>query len=151
MRLSNAGCRDFFVATWAEAEALMPWLAQGSLSVLHGIAEEDLQHAISAGARPVLNSVRQVARWREAAPGRPCDVMVDTGMNRLGLSAGDVADGLLDGLTIETLMSHLASADEDSPMNERQRESFRIAARVPAKRLSLEQRRGVPRADYALD
>ena len=37
MHLSNAGCRDFFVATWAEAEALMPWIGNASLSVLHGL------------------------------------------------------------------------------------------------------------------
>jgi alanine racemase len=69
-----------------------------------------------------------VERWREAAPGRPCDVMIDTGMNRLGLSAADVADGLLDGLAIDTLMSHLACADEDVAMNARQR---RASSRSP--------------------
>jgi alanine racemase len=65
----------------------------------------------------VLNTPLQVARWRELGGDRPCDVMIDTGMNRLGLSARDVSDGLLDGLTIDTLHSHLASADEDSAQN----------------------------------
>ena len=153
MHLGNAGCRDFFVATWAEAETLMPWLGEASLSVLHGFVEEDVSHAASSRARPVLNTPLQVERWREAAPGRPCDVMIDTGMNRLGLSAADVADGLLDGLAIDTLMSHLACADEDVPMNARQRDSFlSIAERVPAKRLSLSNSAGVCLgADYALD
>jgi alanine racemase len=153
MHLANAGCRDFFVATWAEAEALMPWAGEASLSVLHGVAEEDLQHATAASARPVLNTPLQVARWREAAPGRPCDVMIDTGMNRLGLSARDVADGLLDGLLIDTLMSHLACADEDVPMNERQRRTFvSVAERVPAKRLSLANSAGICLgANYAFD
>ncbi len=153
MHLSNAGCRDFFVATWAEAEALMLWIGAASLSVLHGLAEEDVQHAASSVARPVLNTPRQVARWKEAAPGRPCDVMVDTGMNRLGLSAQDVADGLLDGLIIDTLMSHLASADENVPMNARQRERFTaLAERVPAKRLSLSNSAGICLGpDYAFD
>ncbi len=32
MRLANAGCRDFFVATWAEAEDLSPWLGGASVS-----------------------------------------------------------------------------------------------------------------------
>ena len=36
-RLQAAGCRDFFVATWAEAEALMPWPGDLELSVLHGV------------------------------------------------------------------------------------------------------------------
>jgi alanine racemase len=153
MRLSNAGCRDFFVATWAEAEALMPWAGPASLSVLHGFAEEDLQHAISSGARPVLNTKRQVARWREAAPDRPCDVMIDTGMNRLGLSARDTADGLLDGLLIDTLMSHLACGDEDRPMSAAQRDAFTaVAAAVPARRLSLANSAGILLgAGYAFD
>ena len=152
-RLAEAGCRDFFVATWAEAEALMPWTADASLSVLHGLAEEDVRRAAASPARPVLNTPLQVARWREAAPGRPCDVMIDTGMNRLGLSARDVSDGLLDGLSIETLMSHLACADEDVAMNERQRVDFiALSERVPAKRRSLSNSAGICLgAGYALD
>ncbi|HEX8534618.1 MAG TPA: alanine racemase [Allosphingosinicella sp.] len=143
-RLAEAGCRDFFVATWAEAEALMPWTSEASLSVLHGLAEEDVSHAAASPARPVLNTPLQVARWREAAPERPCDVMIDTGMSRLGLSARDVSDGLLDGLRIETLMSHLACGDEDVAMNERQRADFTaLSERVPAKRRSLSNSAGI--------
>jgi len=141
-RLQAAGCRDFFVATWAEAGALMPWPGDLEMSVLHGVFEEDMAAAAKSPARPVLNSPAQVARWRET--GRPCDVMVDTGMNRLGLSAADVADGLLDGLAIETLMSHLACADEDSPANEAQRQAFiAVAGKAGAKRLSLANSAGI--------
>lgn len=151
--LASAGCRDFFVSTWAEAEALLPSLDEASLSVMHGFSDEDLDHAIGSRARPVLNTRRQVLRWREAGQGRPCDVMIDTGMNRLGLGAEDVADGLLEGLTIDTLMSHLASADEDVPLNARQLAAFtQVAARVPAKRLSLANSAGVCLgSDYAFD
>lgn len=151
--LGRAGCRDFFVATWAEAENVLPILGDASLSVLHGLAEEDLRVAATSRARPVLNTPLQVRRWRERAPGRPCDVMIDTGMNRLGLSERDVADGLLDGLEIYTLLSHLASADEDSPLNERQRQAFlAVAGRVKAKRLSLSNSAGVCLGeDYAFD
>jgi alanine racemase len=153
MHLANAGCRDFFVATWGEAAALAPWIGSASLSVLNGLAEEDLPYALTSAARPVLNTPLQVARWREQGRGRPCDVMVDTGMNRLGLSPQDVADGLLQGLEIETLMSHLACADEDVPMNERQREDFEaLAGRTSAKRLSLANSAGIFLGpDYAID
>jgi alanine racemase len=143
-RLANEGCRDFFVATWPEAEALLPWLGAASVSVLHGLAEEDLAHAAGSPARPVLNTALQVQRWKQAAPGRPCDVMIDTGINRLGLSPAEVAAGLLGGLEIDTLMSHLACADEDVAMNERQRAAFaEIAACVPAKRRSLANSAGI--------
>ena len=41
-RLQAAGCRHFFVATWAEAEALMPWPSDLELSVLHGVQARDM-------------------------------------------------------------------------------------------------------------
>jgi len=153
MRLANAGCRDFFVATWREAEPLLAWLGPASVSVLHGLAGEDLIHAAGSPARPVLNTVLQVERWREAARDRPCDVMIDTGINRLGLSPTQVGEGLLDGLEIDTLMSHLACADADEAMNERQRSAFaQVAALVPAKRRSLANSAGICLgADYAFD
>ena len=153
LRLVQAGCRDFFVATWAEAEDLMPLLGQASLSVLHGLAQDDVQHAVSSPARPVLNTPLQVQRWRDVGQGRLCDVMIDTAMNRLGLSAEDAASGLLDGLAIDTLMSHLASADEDLPLNARQRGAFAAAAqRVKARRLSLANSAGICLGpDYSFD
>ncbi|MDQ3077395.1 MAG: alanine racemase [Pseudomonadota bacterium] len=151
IRLGEAGCRDFFVSTWAEAEALgaLPELA--ALSVLHGVGPNDLEAALESKARPVLNTPRQVARWKQAAPGRACDVMIDTGMNRLGLRAEDVR--LLDGLEIGTLMSHLACADEDNAMNAVQRDRFAaIAATVAAKRYSLANSAGICLGrDYAFD
>ena len=150
-RLQSAGCRDFFVATWAEAEALMPWPSDLSLSVLHGAGPDDMEAALASPARPVLNSPAQVARWRET--GRPCDMMVDTGINRLGLAPADAASGLLDGLEIATLMSHLACADEDVPANEKQRRAFAaLAGGVKAGRLSLANSAGICLGrDYALD
>ena len=149
-RLAAAGCRDFFVATWAEAQALAPLGLQ--LSVLHGVRAEDMGAALAGFARPVLNTPAQVARWREAGGG-PCDVMVDTGMNRLGMSADDVRAGLLDGLAIETLMSHLACADEDSAINEAQRAAFAgLAGATGAKRMSLANSAGIALGEgYAFD
>ena len=149
--LGQAGCRDFFVSTWAEATALGPLPEGAALSVLHGAGPDDLAAALASDARPVLSTPQQVARWKAAAPGRPCDAMVDTGMNRLGLRADEVH--LLDGLTIETLMSHLACADEDSAMNLVQRDRFAaIAATVPAKRTSLANSAGICLGrDFAFD
>src|SRR3546814_16748001 len=95
---------------------------------------------MSGIARPGLNTPAQIARWRGAGGGA-CDVMVDTGMNRLGVAPEDVAGGLLDGLAIDTLMSHLACADEDSEMNARQRDAFAaLAGRNGPRRMSLANR-----------
>lgn len=149
-RLAVAGCRDFFVSTWAEAAALAPLGLQ--VSVLHGVREEDMTLAMQGIARPILNTASQVSRW-QGAGGAPCDVMIDTGMNRLGLSTTDVATGLLEGLAIETLLSHLACADEDSAMNARQLAAFApLRGKTAAKRLSLANSAGVGLGpDYAFD
>jgi alanine racemase len=146
-RLAAAGCRDFFVSSWAEALALADLGV--AVSVLHGVREEDPPGA--PNVRPVLNTAEQVARWKPT--GLPCDVMVDTGMNRLGVSAAEVAAGLLDGLAIETLMSHLASADEESPLNAHQQRAFAaLAGRTGARRMSLANSAGIALGpDYHFD
>ncbi|WP_309662220.1 alanine racemase [Sphingomonas sp.] len=149
--LIEAGARDFFVSTWAEAAELGPVSEGASLVVLHGVGVEDIEAALGSPARPTLNSVEQVARWKDIAPERPCDVMIDTGINRLGLRPDEV--GSLEGLTIDTLMSHLACADEDHPLNATQLERFRaVVAAVPAKRYSLANSAGICLGrDFALD
>ena len=148
-RLAAACCRDFFVSNWQEAAELAPLGL--TVSVLHGVREEDMAAASAGFARPVLNTPTQVARWK-AAGGGPCDVMVDTGMNRLGVSADDIAGGLLDGLEIETLMSHLACADEDVPMNAVQRDRFAaLSGSTSARRMSLANSAGIALDGYAFD
>ena len=140
--LIEAGCRDFFVSTWAEAEALGNLPEGVSLVVLHGVGPDDAEAQFQLTARPCLNTVGQVARWKQVAPGRACDVMVDTGMNRLGVRPTEI--GMLNGLTIDTLHSHLACADEDTSMNEMQLERFRaVASTVPAKRYAIANSSGI--------
>lgn len=150
-RLAGTGCRDFFVSIWDEMAALGALPAGCSVSVLHGVQEDDMARATTSAARPVLNTAQQVARWRPT--GLPCDVMVDTGMNRLGLSVADVSNGLLDGLNLVTLMSHLASADEESPQNDVQRAALAALAGVTsATRISLANSAGICLGpDYAFD
>ncbi|HKY81998.1 MAG TPA: alanine racemase [Sphingobium sp.] len=143
-RLMVAGCRDFFVSNWAEACALEPLLEGGvSLSVLHGVRDEDMAVALGSRARPVLCTPLQVSRWI-AAGGGVCDVMVDTGMNRLGLDwRGDVA-AQVGGLQVATLLSHLASADEDSALSALQFYRFRaLKDQVRASRYSLANSAGI--------
>jgi alanine racemase len=149
--LIEAGCRDFFVSTWAEAEALGPLPVGTSLVVLHGVGPADGPAALQLLARPCLNTLEQVARWKKIAPERPCDVMVDTGINRLGLRPSEI--DALEGLTIDTLHSHLACADEDHPLNAMQLERFRaVVSAVQAQRYSLANSAGVCLGrDYSFD
>ncbi|MBB6123261.1 alanine racemase [Sphingobium subterraneum] len=153
--LSGAGCRDFFVATWGEALEILPLLDDGvSLSVLHGVRDEDMAmvRQCAGRVRPVLNSAGQIRRWKDAGGGT-CDVMIDTGMNRLGLSLDGLDKSLLEGLEIDTLMSHLACADEDHHLNGIQLMLFGEARKMfPARRASIANSAGICLGpDYGLD
>jgi len=119
--------------------------------VLHGVGPDDIGEASASNARPVLNSVEQVERWKQLAPGRAADAMIDTGMNRLGLRPDETE--ALEGVEIGTLHSHLACADDDSSANARQLAAFRdIASRVSAKRYSLANSAGICLGgDYSFD
>jgi alanine racemase len=140
--LQAAGCRNFFVSTWAEAGELGDAPEGASLVVLHGVGADDVDAAVTSPARPVLNSVEQVERWKRIGGDRLCDVMIDTGMNRLGLRPDDIAS--LEGLFIDTLHGHLACADQDHDLNLSQLQRFRaVAAAVQARRYSLANSAGI--------
>ena len=139
--LVAAGCRDLFVAHWHEVAALAG--IEARIAVLHGAGADDLATALASAAVPVLATPAQVVAWKPT--GRPCDIMVDTGLNRLGLSPADAVSGLLDGLQLHTLHSHLACAESPGhPRNEIQRARFaELAARVPAQRYALANSGGI--------
>lgn len=144
LRLASAGCRHFFVATWAEAAALLPLPHGCEVSVLHGLGPDDGIAAATIPARPVLGSMEQIQRWRMMGADRPCDIMVDTGMNRLGLRVDEVVAGAADGLNIINCLSHLSSADEDMAVSAAQLAAFHVAkAHVKAQRFSLANSAGI--------
>jgi alanine racemase len=150
--LYAAGCRDFFLSTWWEVAELGTVPPDASLSVLHGLGPDDVAAALlSMNVRPVLNSLGQAERWKQIAPERECDVMIDTGMNRLGVRQEEAP--ALAGLNIHTLHSHLACADEEHPLNQLQLERFRSAANsIAAKRYSLANSAGIfLGSDYSFD
>lgn len=130
-RLWAAGCRTFAVSTWAEAEALGRLPGPGAVLVLHGYRAEDAPAAAALPwCRPVLNTAAQVAAWKADFPGRASDLMVDIGMNRLGVPPAEAA-GLAEGMRLVVLHGHLATADlPDHPMAEVQRARFAEVARV---------------------
>ncbi|WP_114522202.1 alanine racemase [Altererythrobacter sp. ZODW24] len=151
--LRDAGCETFYVAHWSEVADVADHVSAAQISVLHGpLTAADAAYARAIGALPVINSLHQAKLWLETGGG-PCDLMVDTGINRLGLSMGDIADPLVSQLQVETLMSHLASADEHSDLNAVQLGRFgEAAAHISAKRLSLANSAGIALgADYAFD
>lgn len=142
--LREAGCRMFYVAHWSEVADLLQQVPASEIGVLHGPTfAEDAAYARESGVRPTINSLHQARLWLDAGGGA-CDLMVDTGINRLGLPPAEVGDPLISRLEVDTLMSHLASADEDSPQNEKQRHLFdSLAPQVPHRRLSLANSAGI--------
>ncbi|MFZ4688964.1 MAG: alanine racemase [Polymorphobacter sp.] len=141
--LVAAGCRDLFVAHWHEVTALETLPAGVRIAVLHGVGPDEMALARGSRAVPVLVTPAQVAAW--APTGRPCDVMVDTGMNRLGLSPAEARSGILDDLVLHTLHSHLACAETPAhPMNERQRAAFAdVVTSFPEQRHALANSAGI--------
>ena len=138
--LLAAGCRHFFVAHLAEGVAVRAAIGPGPMiAVLNGFPPD---HPEAGDLIPVLNGLPDIAAWttaaRQASRPLPAILHIDTGMARLGLDAGELdrvaADhGLLAGLDLRYVMTHLACADApEHPLNARQATRFAAAcARLP--------------------
>ena len=136
-------CKTFFVATLDEARSLRALLPEAVIYVFAGLMPGTAEIYGASDLRPVLNSAGEIRDWASFCAERgerlPCAVHIDSGMNRLGLSAeevDEVADSveLWQALTLSLVMSHLACADRpDHPKSETQRALFnQLRARLPA-------------------
>jgi len=153
--LYGAGCRTFFVATAGEGKLLRQAIGENAtIYVLTGPAPRDLTLFFGAQLKPVINSIVQARIWAEAASKArhaPYSALhIDTGMNRLGMTEGDIEHlsknrSLRDELQIDLIMSHLACAsDPKHPANKEQLSAFRRAAgRFPIKAMSLANTAGI--------
>ncbi|MDA3038709.1 MAG: alanine racemase [Actinomycetota bacterium] len=160
--LLTAGCRVFFVANVAEGSELRSALrvervgpetvSEPTILVLNGCHPGTEADLLAHDLVPVLNSLDQIDRWSRVAPPGVrlrSALHVDTGMHRLGLMRSEFERLLtererLGQLTVELLMSHLASADERaSAQNPTQRRLFERFATQFAEVLAGE---GVPAA-----
>lgn len=151
--LKEAGARDFFVAHWSEVAGVLAHAAANEICVLHGAGtEEEAAYARATGVVPVINSLSQAALWLNTGGGK-CHLMVDTAMNRLGISLHELGDPAIAALQVDCLMSHLASADEDSPLNDSQKTRFReVVNTIRHSEASLANSAGIALgSDYAFD
>jgi len=161
--LWRAGCRTFFVATLTEAKALRALLPDAVIYVFSGLLPGTAEIYRAHDLRPVLNSLEEIKEWaeygRSVGAKLPCAVHIDSGMNRLGLSADEVdavsaTRDLWPALTLSLVMSHLACADDpDHPKSGTQRKAFdRLRALLPQAIASLANSAGILLgADYAYD
>ncbi len=132
--LLAAGCRHFFVAHLNEALALRPLLPGAMIAVLNGPLPGTEPAYLTHDITPVLGTRDAIARWSQPdLAAHPAIVHIDTGMNRLGLDAHDIAalranPTPLSRLTPRYVMTHLVSSEvPDDPDNTRQAEAFAAA------------------------
>ncbi|MCK7598698.1 alanine racemase [Microbulbifer sp. CAU 1566] len=120
--LYQEGCRDFFVATLREGEALRALVADDArIFILTGVRPGFEQRCVAARLVPVLVSVAQLRAWRDVAgtgmAAAPCALKLDSGMTRLGMGAAEFnqllqTPALLQQVNLQLVLSHLACADE---------------------------------------
>jgi alanine racemase len=142
--LRDAGCETFFVAHWSEVAGVTAHVPGDRIAVLHGVmTEADCAYARATGAIPVINALEQARLWHSTGGGI-CHLMVDTGINRLGVALAEAGDPAIAALEVDILMSHLASADERTAMNRMQAELLsEVAESIAHRRLSLANSAGI--------
>ena len=148
-RLSQAGCRQFYVATLDEGITLRSILPVASIAVLGVPVALHAKDLVEHRLRPVLNHPGDLEAWRRHGQTQPAWMHVDTGMQRLGYSARDWGR-LLDtrpnwhAIRVVGVMSHYGCADEpDHPLNNRQRDAAHAAAKAAGLPLSLGNSSGI--------
>jgi alanine racemase len=142
--LYGAGCRTFFVAHLSEAYTARAALADdATIYVLNGLLPGSAANYAPINAMPVLGSHDELSEWISAGKGNPCAIHIDTGMNRLGFAAYDLANAAAQAAIVRAncnlIMTHFsASEDARDASNTRQIEKFgAIAVQYPALRKSL--------------
>jgi alanine racemase len=133
-RLVKAGCKTFFVADVAEARRARSRAREAAIYVLNGFSPEAANAFAELNVQPVINSTVELAEWDAFVTTQGwrggAAIHIDTGMNRLGMSAEEAA-ALAPRLQQENhgitlLMSHLACAEvQDHPLNASQIRLFR--------------------------
>lgn len=166
--LKDAGCNLLFVATLDEALSLRAenTLDRVSIAVLNGCIENQRDIFKNNRLLPILNSLDNYKSWmtfqRSEGTELPFALHIDTGMNRLGMSASDAAaiasDPDFTTAPVLFAMSHLACADTpDNPKNSEQATAFADAAAplrkvIPDLPLSLANSAGIYLGpDFCLD
>ena len=132
--LLDAGCKTFFVADLGEARRVRSIAQEPAIYVLNGLLPGTASAYADVNVRPVIGSLVELAEWDAFCAANQwrggAALHVDTGMNRLGISA-DEAAALAPRIRAENhgitlLMSHLVCSEQpENPLNEKQIQLFR--------------------------
>lgn len=148
--LRSSGCRTFFVAHVFEGERLRALVPDVTIYVLNGLMPRTAPLFLKARLRPVLGSLPEIEDWLQAtARARvPCALQVDSGMNRLGLVAEQLAYAakLTARLEVALVLSHFvwSGRGEHQSKAARQVELFdRVRAHWPGVPASMANSSGI--------
>jgi alanine racemase len=134
--LAAAGCKTLFVATLDEARIVRAAVPSAALYVLDGFFQNCGDAFAKIDARPVIGDLNELAEWdvfcRRSGWAGGATIHIDTGMNRLGLTIAE-AQGIIPRINagdhgITLVMSHLACAELNHPLNAKQLATFREIA-----------------------
>ena len=152
--LAQAGTRSFFVALAEEGVAVRKAVGNDpAIYVFSGLMTTDIPLIRDYNLIPLLNSAKQLVKFRMGLPDAPYGVQIDTGMSRLGMPLSEfimVRDKIAKA---DLIISHLACADEpDHIQNKQQLQHFNEMTRGLSMRRSLSATGGILLgADYHFD
>ena len=133
--LENLGVEYLGVSTCREGVTLRQGGVQAPVLLLLGVEEDELDQVIQCSLTPAIfrsDVAKAISAAALAADTEiPVHLKIDTGMARLGVPYGEADKFLelinsLEGIRLEGLLSHFASADErDKSFSNKQLERFR--------------------------
>lgn len=150
--LAQGGCHTFFIATPDEGHQARALAPGAHIFALDGLLPGSARDFASADIMPVLSTLSDVETWAKLSHmlerRLPCGVHIDSGLNRLGLTARDArrlaADvNMLAQIDVKLIVSHLACAD--NPADAKNRDQLLAFETLSA------LFRGVPRSLAASD
>ena len=159
--LSNAGCETFFVATIREGMRVRKKNKTARIYVLNGFHPSIWATYKKSKLTPVLCTPQDIEAFLEL-PGKKNEAAlhIDTGMNRLGLSAAELSvlvndEAKMSAFKPVLIMSHFACADDPAHrLNKKQIAAFAMATlKFPDAKRSLANSAGIflgPNAHYDL-
>lgn len=140
--LRKQGCKIFFVATASEGKILRQKFSDIDIYVFDGFIEH--KTIIDYALKPVLNTLQQLQEWSQTANHFGAILHIDTGMNRLGISFGDIQTLTLDNTKIDYVMTHFTDSESNFAYTQKQTDMILHSAKyLNIKNISIANSGGI--------
>lgn len=135
----DGGASWLGVARFGEARALRQNGICAPILALGMVTPDEVDEAIASDVTLTLHSLETLqlfsSRARAASQAVPVHLKVDTGMGRFGVFAEEIVSftrqaQAAGGIHIDGIYSHLATAEDQNPINENQCQRFDLAVRA---------------------